>query len=81
MRVLVLGDIVGKSGRIKIQECLQEYKNTNKIDFVIANGENATSGAGLSSAHAEKILENGEVKNETLHTQTSRTEETDNTDD
>ena len=59
MRVLFLGDIVGKSGRIKIQECLQEYKNTNKIDFVIANGENATSGAGLSSAHAEKILEHG----------------------
>ena len=59
MRVLFLGDIVGKSGRIKIQECLKQYKNLNKIDFIVANGENATSGAGLSSSHAEKILENG----------------------
>ena len=32
-------------------------------------------------SRAKKILENGEVKNETLHTQPSRTEETDNTDD
>ena len=31
-------------------------------------------------SRAKKILKNGEVKNETLHTQTSRTEETDNTD-
>ena len=59
MKILFLGDIVGKTGRIKIEKCLQEYKDTNKIDFVIANGENATSGAGLSSGHAEKILENG----------------------
>ncbi len=57
MRVLFLGDIVGKSGRLQLQESLRKYKVANKIDFVIANGENATSGAGLSANHACLILE------------------------
>ncbi len=59
MRVLFLGDIVGKSGRLQLQESLKEYKDANRIDFVIANGENATSGAGLSPKHAGLILDSG----------------------
>ena len=39
------------------------------------------SGVIMKLVERKKILENGEVKNETLHTQTSRTEKTDNTDD
>ena len=59
MRVLFLGDIVGKSGRLQLQESLKEYRDANRIDFVIANGENATSGAGLSPKHAGLILDSG----------------------
>ena len=53
MRILFLGDVVGISGCSKIMNNLSNQIKLNKIDFVIANGENATSGVGLSSAHAE----------------------------
>ena len=60
MKVLFLGDIVGKSGRNKIQECLQEYKYKNKVDFVIANGENAAdNGLGITKKNTEDFFDSG----------------------
>ena len=65
MKIAFFGDIVGKTGRTKLESALQEYISEEKIDFVVANAENATSGAGLSARHAEDLL-NGSVNCITL---------------
>ena len=56
MKIAFFGDIVGKTGRKKLENTLQEYISEEQIDFVVANAENATSGAGLSARHAEDLL-------------------------
>ncbi|MEM6386654.1 MAG: TIGR00282 family metallophosphoesterase [Pseudomonadota bacterium] len=56
MRLLYLGDVVGRAGRAAITGRLQELRDRLKADFVVVNGENATSGIGLSVEHAALIL-------------------------
>lgn len=48
MKILFLGDIVGKTGRKCLQQTLPGLIKQETIDFVIANGENAAGGAGLT---------------------------------
>lgn len=59
MRILFLGDVVGRSGRTAIAERLPQLRADWGLDFVVVNGENATAGAGLSAAHAKLLLEAG----------------------
>ncbi len=59
MRLLFLGDVVGRSGRSALAERLPGLRADWRLDFVVVNGENATSGAGLSAAHAKAILDAG----------------------
>lgn len=59
MRILFLGDVVGRSGRKAIQEKLRSLRDEWRLDFVIVNGENATSGNGLNAAHAKDLLDAG----------------------
>ena len=59
MKILFLGDVVGRSGRSAITNNLPTLIKTNQIDFSIVNAENATSGMGLSAKHAKEILEIG----------------------
>ncbi|MEV8466550.1 TIGR00282 family metallophosphoesterase [Fluviibacterium sp. DFM31] len=59
MRLLFLGDIVGRSGRTAVRDRLTQLRADWKLDFVVVNGENATSGAGLSPDHAKQLLEAG----------------------
>ena len=59
MRILFLGDVVGRSGRDAICTRLKGLREKWKLDFVVVNAENATNGAGLSGAHAQKILDAG----------------------
>lgn len=59
MRLLFLGDVVGRSGRTALAERLPRLRADWRLDFVVVNGENATSGAGLSATHARAILEAG----------------------
>jgi metallophosphoesterase (TIGR00282 family) len=47
-RILYLGDIVGRPARKFLGERLPHVREINGIDMVIANGENATSGAGIN---------------------------------
>jgi len=54
MKILFLGDVLGPSGCKSVQGYLPQIRKKNKIDFVIANGENAAdSGVGIT----EKITE------------------------
>ncbi len=59
MRILFIGDIVGKSAREKVKYCINEIKNKYKPDAIIANAENATGGYGLSKKDAKDLLSSG----------------------
>ena len=59
MRLLYLGDVVGRAGRAAITSRLQALRDRLRADFVIVNGENATSGVGLSPDHAKAMLDAG----------------------
>jgi len=59
MRILFLGDVMGRAGRAAIAETLPRLKTDWRLDFVVVNGENATSGVGLSQAHAQVLLNAG----------------------
>ena len=59
MRILFLGDVVGRSGRQAITTHLPRLRSEWSLDFVVINGENATNGVGLSGAHAKLLLEAG----------------------
>ncbi len=59
IRILFLGDIVGPLGRKAVKEYLELHKKKDEIDFVIANGENATHGHGLSLEHYKFLLSSG----------------------
>lgn len=49
MKILFIGDIVGKSGRQIVAESLPKVKAAYDIDFVIANGENSAHGKGITA--------------------------------
>ena len=59
MKILAIGDIVGGSAIEYLKNNLSNYIKANKIDFVSANGENASEIKGLSLRDAEKILSIG----------------------
>ncbi|AUH63978.1 TIGR00282 family metallophosphoesterase [Paracoccus zhejiangensis] len=59
MRILFLGDVMGKAGRRAITERLAPLRQQLRADFVVVNGENASGGMGLTAAHAKTLLEAG----------------------
>ncbi|MBN2565944.1 MAG: TIGR00282 family metallophosphoesterase [Candidatus Eisenbacteria bacterium] len=59
MKVLVVGDIVGKPGRTILKETLPLYLQEHGIDFVIANGENAAQGSGITENLFKEIVATG----------------------
>lgn len=59
MRLLFLGDVVGRTGRTAVADELPRLRRDWRLDFVVVNGENATGGMGLSGAHAKLLLDAG----------------------
>ncbi|HEV7281187.1 MAG TPA: TIGR00282 family metallophosphoesterase [Pirellulaceae bacterium] len=59
MRVLMIGDIVGKPGCDAICVLVPRIREERGIDFVIANGENAEGGSGISTVIAKEMLKAG----------------------
>jgi metallophosphoesterase (TIGR00282 family) len=59
MKVLFIGDIVGKPGRKALKQGLPDLVNKFKVDFVIANVENAAGGFGITKSVGEEILSLG----------------------
>jgi len=59
MRLLYLGDVMGRAGRRAVSEMLPRLRAEWRLDFVVVNGENATGGMGLSGDHAKLLLEAG----------------------
>jgi len=56
MRILFIGDIVGEPGRRAVKEIIPKLQSRHKIEFVIANGENAAGGSGITPALAKDIF-------------------------
>ncbi|MDR3640917.1 MAG: TIGR00282 family metallophosphoesterase [Humidesulfovibrio sp.] len=59
MRILFLGDIVGRPGRTAVKKHLAEIRANTRADLVFANAENASGGLGLSGEGAKELLNAG----------------------
>lgn len=59
MRLLFLGDVVGRSGRRAVTELLPGLRRRYGLDFVIVNAENAAGGFGITEAIVEELVEAG----------------------
>ncbi len=59
MRILFIGDIVGSPGRRIVVERVADLIANERLDLVIANGENAASGFGITPRLAEELLGTG----------------------
>lgn len=59
MKILFVGDIVGRPGREYLMRNLQRLLDTEKIDFSIANAENSAGGMGITRKVAEEIFSSG----------------------
>ena len=58
IKIMFLGDIVGKPGRLAVKKYLAELGD-NKPDFIIANAENASHGFGLTQKNYNELLSYG----------------------
>lgn len=59
MKIGFIGDIVGRPGRKMIKHHLEKLKSEHNIDLVIANGENASHGFGLTVKNAKELFSSG----------------------
>ena len=59
MRILFIGDIVGRPGRQLVRTGLSAVVSRHEIDFVIANGENSAAGFGITREIGDELLEMG----------------------
>lgn len=55
MRILFVGDVVGRPGRNAIGALLPAIRDDHKVDLAIVNGENAAGGAGLTAEVAREL--------------------------
>ena len=56
MLILTIGDIIGRPGRRAVSQLLPGLRRQYKLDLVIANGENAAGGLGLTSTTARELF-------------------------
>ena len=59
MRLLFLGDLMGRSGRAAAIAALPRLRAEWKLDFIAVNAENAAAGFGLTAAIADQLLDAG----------------------
>lgn len=59
MRLLFLGDVVGRSGRSVVTNMLPGLRERHRFDFVVVNGENAAGGFGVTEDIVQSLLDAG----------------------
>ena len=57
MRILFIGDIIGKPGREAVPALVPGLRGEYDVDMVVANGENASGGFGITAETAQEIFE------------------------
>ena len=68
MKLLFIGDIVGKGGREAVKQLVPELRREFNCQFVIANAENAAAGNGLTAGCARELLTVADVLTSGDHT-------------
>ena len=59
MRVLMIGDVIGRPGRRAVEALLPGLRDEYGIDLVVANGENAAAGFGITLDTAQELFDCG----------------------
>ena len=59
MRILAIGDIIGRPGRKAVQSLVPGLRREYGLDLVVANAENAAGGKGLTSTTADELFQSG----------------------
>ena len=59
MRILFIGDIVGESGLLYLEQNISRIRQENKINLIIVNAENITNGRGLRKKDYDRIMRMG----------------------
>jgi metallophosphoesterase (TIGR00282 family) len=59
IKILFIGDIVGSPGREAVKVILPKLKEEYKLDFIVANGENAAGGSGLTPKICMELFDYG----------------------
>src|SRR6266567_1814467 len=59
VKLLFIADIVGQPGRRAVKELLPDLRRQHGVTWVIANGENAAGGSGITPRMAEEIFSAG----------------------
>lgn len=57
MRILFIGDIIGRPGRRAVKEAVPGIRGSHNIDLVVANGENAAGGIGITPKVCDELGE------------------------
>jgi metallophosphoesterase (TIGR00282 family) len=57
--ILFIGDVVARAGRRLVRELVPEMRDELGLDFVVANGENASGGVGITPKHADELFAAG----------------------
>ena len=56
MKILAIGDLVGKVGLNKLNECIEDIKKEEQIDFIIVNAENVAEGMGITEKDYKALM-------------------------
>lgn len=59
MRILLIGDVIGKPGRKAVQRLLPDLRSEYHLDLVLANAENAAGGMGVTPDTARELFDAG----------------------
>jgi metallophosphoesterase (TIGR00282 family) len=59
MRILILGDIVGRTAREMVIAQLPTLRRQHRLDAIVVNADNASGGFGLKPEHAEALIQAG----------------------
>ncbi len=59
MRILLIGDIIGRPGRQAVEQFVSALRRQYELDMVIANAENSAGGFGLTSSIAQELFDDG----------------------
>lgn len=61
LRILMVGDVVGRPGREAVTQLLPDLLDELEVDFTVVNGENAAQGAGITKPMAIELFEAGPI--------------------
>src|SRR5438128_1891715 len=61
MRILFVGDVVGKPGRLAIHDLVPKLRSAHRADFVIVNAENSAGGLGITREIALTMFQTAKV--------------------